>query len=127
VSLEFTYKRKFIFPEGMTCFTLQYAVAWFKTGVRKFRRSDKGSCFVWLQNESAKQRAEQRVLMWKVKGRQVIKSVRTTHIKIWKHFGVRQKWENKVEETAKLKINNAPIRSKKCRSLHRQCFSSKLK
>jgi len=38
VSLEFTHKRKFIFPEGMTRFILQYAAAWIKTGVRKFRR-----------------------------------------------------------------------------------------
>jgi len=32
-----------------------------------------------------------------------------------------------VKETVKLKINNTPIRSKKCRSLHRHCFISKWK
>jgi len=63
VSLEFTNKRKFIFPEGMTRFTLQYAAAWIKAGVRKFRRRDKGSCFLQLHNEGAKQKAEQRVLI----------------------------------------------------------------
>ena len=63
MSLEFTNKRKFIFPEGMTRFTQQYAAAWIKKGVRKFRRRDKGRCFLELRNEGAKQKAEQRVLM----------------------------------------------------------------